>query len=69
MQKEMTLHKVLCLDDGTEYYFTSNNGFDAISKMQKYLNISHKDLNSHIDLCNNRIWCLTHNGKVYGCEL
>ena len=59
------MKKVLCLENGNEYYFDANNGYDAIQKMMYTLNISHEDKDANIELCNNRTWNLTHNGKTY----
>lgn len=59
------MKKVLCLENGNEYYFDTNNGYDAIKKMMYTLNISHEDKDAKIELCNNRTWSLTHNGKTY----
>lgn len=60
--------KVLCLDDGKKYYFDAFSGFEAINKMLYTLNLSYKDSNAKIELCNGRTWSLTHNGKTYSCS-
>ena len=59
--------KVLCLDDNVEYFFNTTSAYDALQKMLYTLNLKHEDKNAKIDLCNGRTWCLTHNGKTYGC--
>jgi hypothetical protein len=61
------MKKVLCLDDGREFFFTATSGYDAIQKMLYYLNLSHQDNNAKIELCNGRTWSVVHNGKTYGC--
>lgn len=61
------MKKVFCLDNGTEYFFISTSGYDAIKKMLYTLNIYHKDDSAEIVLCNKRTWSLTHNGKTYAC--
>lgn len=63
------MKKVLCLDDGKEYYFNAITGYDAIQKMLYTLNVSHKDESAEIELCNGRTWSLIHNGKTYGCAM
>lgn len=61
------MKKVLCLDNGMEYRFTADSGHEAIQKMLYTLNLSHQDDDATIELCNDRTWCLTHNGKAYAC--
>jgi hypothetical protein len=61
------MKKVLCLDDGREFFFIATSGYDAIQKMLYYLNLSHQDNNAKIELCNGRTWSVVHNGKTYGC--
>ena len=61
--------KVFCLDDGSEYLFSATSGYDAIQKMLYTLNLSHKDRNAEIELCNGRTWSLKHNGKTYACAM
>ena len=61
------MHRVLCLDDGTEYLFKAKNGYAAILNMLYTLNLSHRDNEAVVELCNDRTWCLTHNGKTYAC--
>ena len=63
------MKKVLCLDNGVEYFFTAISGYDAIQKMLYTLNLSHEDKNAKIELCNNRTWSLTHNNKTYACAI
>ena len=58
---------VTCLDDGNKYLFDAKNGEEAINKMLHTLNFWSRDEDAKIELCNNRTWCLTHNGKTYGC--
>ena len=59
--------RVLCLDDDKEYFVSAFNGHEAMKKMLYTLNLSHKDENAKIELCNNRTWSLVHNGKTYAC--
>ena len=61
--------KVFCLDDGAEYLFSATSGYDAMQKMSYTLNISNKDRNAEIELCNGRTWSLKHNGKTYACAM
>ena len=61
--------KVYGLDNGTEYIFSSNNGFDAIQKMLYTLNLRYEDKGATVELCNGRTWCLTHNGMTYACAV
>ena len=63
------MKKVFCLDDGMEYFFVAISGYDAIQKMLYTLNITHKDTNAEIKLCNGRTWSLKHNGKTYACVM
>lgn len=57
--------KVYCLDDGSEYTFTARNGYEAVQKMQYYLDAVSFDKDSTIKLCNNRTWELVHDGMTY----
>ena len=59
--------KVLCLDNGMEFFFNANNGYDAIQKMLYTLNLKCKDDNAKIELCNSRTWSLEHKGNTYAC--
>lgn len=59
--------KVFCLDDRRELNFFANSGYEAMQKLIYFLNLSHKDDNAKITLCNNRTWSVVHNGKTYGC--
>lgn len=59
--------RVLCLDDQKEYFVDAFNGREAMNKMLYTLDLSHKDSNAKIELCNGRTWSLTHNGKTYAC--
>ena len=61
------MKKVLCLEDGTEYFFNAISGYDAIQKMLYTLDIAHKDHRAEIELCNGRTWNLKHGGKTYAC--
>lgn len=63
------MKRVFCLDDGIEYFFVAISGYDAIQKMLYVLNISHKDNNAELELCNGRTWSLTHYGKTYACMI
>ena len=60
------MKKVICLDDGKEFFFVAKNGYEAISKMLYTLNLSHEDKKAKIELYNNRVWSFVHNGKIYG---
>ena len=59
--------KVFCLDDNRTLSFFANSGYEAMQKLIYFLNLSHKDDNAKIELCNNRILSVVHNGKTYGC--
>lgn len=61
------MKKVIALDDGTEYAFSTNNGYTAIKKLLYTLNLKSEDKNAKIELCNGRTWSLEHNGKTYAC--
>lgn len=61
------MKKVLCLDTGTEMYFSAKTGYEAMQKLIYTLNLSHKDINAKIEICNNRTLSVLHNGKTYGC--
>lgn len=63
------MKRVLCLEDGKEYFFQAISGYDAIKKMLYTLNISHEDSNARLELYNHRTWSLTHNGKTYACVI
>lgn len=60
-----TMKRVFCLDDQTELYFSANSGYEAMQKLIYFLNLSHKDDNATIELCNGRTWSVVHNGKTY----
>lgn len=61
------MKKVLCLEDGSEYFFNAISSYDAIQKMLYTLDIAHKDHGAEIELCNSRTWSLRHSGKTYAC--
>jgi hypothetical protein len=61
------MKKVLCLEDGLEYFFNAISGYDAIQKMLYTLDIVNKDYSAEIELCNGRTWSLRHSGKTYAC--
>lgn len=63
------MKKVICLDNGTEFLFTTANGYDAIQKMLNFLNIKHKDKDAKVELHNGRTWSLEHSGKTYACTI
>ncbi len=63
----MIMKAVTCLDDGNRFFFEASSGLEAMHKMLYTLNLVHKDERAILDLCNNRTWCLTHNGKTYSC--
>lgn len=65
----VAMRKVFCLDDGMGYFFVTISGYDAIQKMLYTLNITHKDDNAVLELCNGRTWSLRHNGKTYACVM
>lgn len=66
---EINLIKILCLDNGMEYYFVASSEYEAMQKMLYTLNVSNKDNNAKIELCNGRTWSLQHNGKTYACVM
>lgn len=61
------MKKVICMEDKTEFYFDTNNGYDAMRKMLYTLNLSFFDKSAKIQLFNNRTYALEHNGKTYAC--
>lgn len=61
------MKKVVCIDNGKEYFFQAENGYDAMKKMVYFLNLGCRDKNAKIKKHNDRTWELTHNGKTYGC--
>ena len=61
--------KVFCLDDNRTLSFFANSGYEAMQKLIYFLNLSHKDDNAKIELCNGRTLSVVHNGKTYGCAL
>ena len=64
---ENNTKKVFCLDDNRTFMFFANSGYEAMQKLIYFLNLSHKDDNSKIELCNERTWSVVHCGKTYGC--
>ena len=61
--------KIFCLDDQRELSFFASSGYEAMQKLIYFLNLSHKDDNAKIELCNGRTWSVVHSGKTYGCAI
>lgn len=60
------MYRVFCLEEEKNYYFDADSPYEAIMKMKRYLDISHRDNKYTIELCNGRTLALTHSGKTYG---
>ena len=61
--------KIFCLDDQRILSFFAESGYEAMQKLICFLNLSHKDDNAKIELCNGRTWNVIHCGKTYGCAV
>lgn len=61
--------KVFCLDDNRTLSFFANSGYEAMQKLICFLNLSHKDDDAKIELCNGRTLSVVHSGKTYGCTI
>ena len=61
------MYTVLQMDDGIEYKFTANSGYEAMNKMRYTLDLSHKDPDCTISLVSSRTWVMVHTGKTYAC--
>ena len=61
--------KIFCLDDQRILSFFVESGYEAMQKLIYFLNLSHKDDNAKIELCNGRTWNVIHCGKTYGCAV
>ena len=55
---------VFCLDSGAWFHFTAMSGYDAMTKMLYFLNLSKKDINAKIEKLAH-CWTMDHCGKTY----
>lgn len=62
------MRKVVCMDNGKEFWFKCNSGDLAIKGMKHFLDIGYKDSNAYIKKRDDR-WELYHGGKTYACLL
>lgn len=67
---ELTAHRVLCLDDGTEYYFSAKTPQNAMEKMKYTLDLWHADRAAYIKFTKSaRCWYMEHTGKTYAAVI
>ncbi len=58
--------KVLCLDDGINYYFIAKTPYEAMQKMKYTLDLKEKDDNAVINKTESgRCLWFDHSGKTY----